>query len=87
MKGEVFLLCGDKKQKELELFLIEDPRKKPIIYPIAEGSKLYSFVHDGDLCFPTMTKVSDEMRVLAFTEDEECIYVHCLEKDKLLLKV
>ena len=44
-------------------------------------------MHDGnDLAFPTLTKVSDEMRVCAFT-DLESIYVHSLEKDKLLVKV
>ena len=71
----------------MELFLIENPTTKPIIYPIAEGSALYSRVHEGnDLGEPIMTKVSDKMRVCAFT-DLESIYVHFLEKDKLLLKM
>ena len=66
---------------------MEDPWTNPIIYPIAEGSALYSRVHDGnDLGYPILTKFSDEMRVCSFT-DLESIYVHSLEKDKLLLKV
>ena len=65
----MFLFCEDKTQKEMELFLIEDPRTKPIIYPIGEGGALYSRVHDAnDFGEPRMAKVRDEMRVCAFTD-------------------
>ena len=87
LKGEVFLFCKDNRQKKMELFLIEDPRTKPIIYSIGEGGTLYSRVHDAnDFGEPRMAKVRDEMRVCAFT-DLQSIYVHYLEKDKLLLKM
>jgi hypothetical protein len=52
-----------------------------------EGSALYSRVHDGDdMGAPSFVKVSDEMRLCAFT-DLESIYLHHLEEDKLLVKV
>ena len=83
----MFLFCESKEKNRIDLFLIEDPKLKPIIYPVAEGSKLYSRVYDAnDESLPTLAKVSNEMRVCAFT-DLESIYVHSLETDKLIVKV
>ena len=58
-----------------------------MIYPIAEGSALYSRVRLGnDKGYLTLVKVSDEMRVCGFTEFRT-IYVHSLKEDKLIVKV
>ena len=83
----MFLFCESKEKNRIDLFLIEDPRLKPIIYPIAEGNNLYLRVNDvNDLSELVLVKVSEEMRLCAFT-DLELIYVHSLEKDQLLFKV
>ena len=83
----MFLFCGENKQNGIELLLFEDPKTKPIIYPIAEGSALCSRVRLGNgLGDPTLVKVSDEMRVCGFTEFHT-IYVHSLKEDKLIVKV
>ena len=58
-----------------------------MIYPIAEGSALYSRVRLGNgKGDPTLVKVSDEMQVCGFTEFRT-IYVHSLQQDKLIIKV
>jgi len=83
----VFLFCLDNKQNGIELLLFENSKTKPIIYPLAEGSSLYSRVRlgNGD-GFPTLVKVNDEMRVCGFIEFRT-IYVHSLKEDKPIVKV